>query len=165
VLISRATLDNNAITYCAFGVSDQMDPGIPTDPQDITVRVQYQRNNQVLNPWRNLAPIDGEYLIPLASETLASDWHQSTPSDEHLVQVELTNIVGNQTIRNFNIRADFYVTALTIDNSNITDMRADIFPTTAFIDRSNLNGMQFASTAYSFTTTKGKSFYVILSDN
>ena len=165
VLISRATLDSNAIPYFAFGVSDEMGPGLSTDPQDITVRVQYQRNNQVLNPWRNLAPIDGEYLIPLASETLSSDWHQSTPSDEHLIEVEVTDIVGNQTIRNFSFKADFYVPALTIDSSNITDLGADIFTTTAFSDRANLNDIQFASTAYTFTNTTGKSFYINLSDN
>lgn len=60
VLISRPTLDNNAIPYFAFGVNDQMELGIQTDPQDITVRVQYQRNNQVLNPWRNLTPVNGD---------------------------------------------------------------------------------------------------------
>ena len=142
-----------------------MGPGIPSDSQDITVRVQYQRNNQLLNPWRNLALVDGEYLIPLASETLSSDWHQSTPSDEHLIEVELTDIVGNQTIRNFSFRADFYVPVLTIDNSNISDLGADIFSTTVFTDRDDLNGMQFASTAYSFTNTTGKSFYINLSDD
>ena len=165
VLISRATLDSNAIPYFAFGVSDLMGPGIPTDPQDITVRVQYQRNNQLLNPWRNLALIDGEYLIPLASETLSSDWHQSIPSDEHLIEVEVTDIAGNQTIRNFSFRADFYVPALTIDNSNITDLGTDIFTTTDFADRATLNDIQFASTAYTFTNTTGKSFYINLSDN
>ena len=165
VLISRATLDSNAIPYFAFGVSDQMGPGVPTDPQDITVRVQYQRNNLVLNPWRNLTPVDGEYLIPLASETLSSEWHQSTPSDEHLIEVEVTDIIGNQTIRNFSFKADFYVPALTIDNSNITDLGTDIFSTTAFTDRDDLNDIQFASTAYTFTNTTGKSFYVNLSDD
>lgn len=165
VLINRATLDSNAIPYFAFGVSDQMGGGVSTDPQDITVRVQYQRNNQVLNPWRNLTPINGEYLIPLASETLSSDWHQSIPSDEHLIEVVVTDIVGNQTIRNFSFSADFYVPTLTIDNSNISDLGADIFSTTAFTDRDNLNDIQFASTAYTFTNTTGKSFYINLSDN
>ncbi|MDX2464870.1 MAG: hypothetical protein QNK31_10215 [Porticoccus sp.] len=165
VLISRATLDSNAIPYFAFGVSDEMGPGLSTDPQDITVRVQYRRNNLVLNPWRTLAPVNDEYMIPLAAETLSADWHQSTPSDEHLIEVEVTDIVGNQTIRNFSFRADFYVPVLTIDTSNITDLGADIFSTTAFIDRDNLNAMQFASTAYSFTNTTGKSFYMNLSDS
>lgn len=164
VLISRTTLDNNAIPYFAFGVSDQMELGISTDPQDLTVRVQYRRNNIVLNPWRSLAPIGDEYLIPLASETLSPDWHQSTPSDEHLIAVEVTDAAGNQTIRNFSFRADFYVPALTIDN-NITDLGAEIFSATAFIDRDDLNDMQFASTAYTFTNTTGKSFYINLSDD
>lgn len=164
VLISRATLDSNAIPYFAFGVSDLMGPGILADPQDITVRVQYRRNNQVLNPWRTLAPIDGEYLIPLASETLSADWHQSTPTDEHLIEVEATDIVGNQTIHTFRFKADFYAPALTIDSNDIVDLGANIFSSTAFTDRANLNGMQFASTAYSFTNTTGKSFYMSLSD-
>lgn len=164
VLISRPTLDSNNIPYFAFGVNDEMNAGVPTDPQDITVRVQYQRNNQVLNSWRKLALVNGEYLIPLAAETLSLNWHQSTPLDEHLIEVEVTDIVGNQTMRNFSFKADFYAPALTIDNSNISDLGADIFSTTAFTDRADLNDIQFASTAYAFTNTTGKSFYINLSD-
>jgi hypothetical protein len=165
VLINRLALDSNTIPYFAFDVSDQMGPGVATEPQDIQVRMQYQRNDQVLNPWHNLALVDGEYLIPLASETLSSDWHQSPPQDEHLIQVEVTDIAGNQTIRNFSFRADFYVPAFTIANENISDLGADIFSTTDFTDRVNLNSMQFASTAYTFTNTTGKAFYIGLSDD
>lgn len=165
VLINRQALDDNAIPYFGFDVSDQMGPGVATDPQDIRVRVQYQRNDQVLNPWHALAPVGDEYLIPLASEALSSGWLQSTPQDEHLVQVEVTDVAGNQTLSSFRFRAAFYVPAFTIDADNISDLGADIFSTAAFAERATLNGMQFASTAYNFTNTIGKAFYVSLNDD
>lgn len=165
VLINRQALDGNTIPYFAFGVSDQMGPGVEANPQDILVRVQYQRNDQVLNPWHDLAPVGGEYLIPLVSETLSSGWHQSTPQDEHLIQLEVTDVAGNQTLSSFRFRADFYVPAFTIDNDNISDLGANIFSTAAFAERAILNDMPFASTTYNFTNATGKAFYISLNDD
>ena len=165
VLISRQTLDSNTIPYFAFSVSDESLPGIPAQQDEITVRIQYRRNNQVLNPWHDLAPVNGEYLIPLASETLAANWHQSTPLDEHLIEVQAIDLAGNQATRSFTFKADFYAPELTIDSNMINDLGADIFSTTAFANREDLNNMQFVSTDYSFINTFGKPFYLNLSDN
>ena len=165
VPINREALDSNTIPYFAFSVSDQMGPGVVTESQDIQVRMRYQQNDQVLNPWHNLVLVGDEFLIPLASETLSSDWRQSTPLDEHLIQVEVTDIVGNQTIRSFSFYAEFYVPVFTVASENISDLGADIFSMTDFADRVNLNGMEFASTAYTFTNPTGNTFYIRLSDD
>ncbi|MDT8385045.1 MAG: hypothetical protein RRB22_11575 [Gammaproteobacteria bacterium] len=164
VLINRQDLDNNDIAYFGFGVSDQMTPTVATDPQDISVRVQYQRNDRVLNPWRPLTPVNGEYLVPLASETLAADWHQASALDEHRIEIEVTDLAGNQTRHHFTFRADFYVPATSMDNTMISDLGTDLFSTTDFAQRINLNNMPFASTAYQFTNTTGHAFYISVAD-
>lgn len=164
VLIDRQAMDSNGIAYFGFSVSDQMTPTVATDPQDITVRMQYQRNDLVLNPWRNLTPVNGEYLIPLASETLAADWHQASALDEHRIEIEVTDVAGNQLRHQFTFRADFYVPASSMDNATISDLGTAIFTTTDFSDRANLNNLPFASTAYQFTNTTGHAFYISLAD-
>jgi hypothetical protein len=165
VLIDRVSLDNNAIPYFAFAVSDLMAPGVNTNSQDIKVRMQYLRNDQVLNPWHDLVPVGGEYLIPLASETLSSNWHQSTPLDEHFIQIEVTDAAGNKTTREFSFRADFYVPTITIPGQDITDLGDNIFSSTDFANRANLNDMEFASTSYTFTNGTGGAVYLQASDN
>lgn len=164
VLIDRQAMDSNGIPYFGFSVSDQMTPTVATDPQDITVRVQYQRNDLVLNPWRNLTPVNGEYLIPIASETLAADWHQASALDEHRIEIEVTDLAGNQLQHQFTFRADFYVPVSSMDNTAISDLGTDIFTTTDFAERINLNNMAFASTAYQFTNTTGHAFFMSLAD-
>jgi hypothetical protein len=162
VLVDRTELDNNTIPYFGFTVSDQLAPGANTAPEDIRVRIQYERGGEILNPWRELDPVNGEYLIPLVSEMLAPNWHQATPGEQHVIRVEASDMAGNVTNLSFSFYADFYVPTFSIDN--VTDIGTDIFQGTAFADRATLNDTEFASTTYTFTNTVGKSFYLSVSD-
>lgn len=162
VLIDRTELANNTISYFGFTVSDQLGPSASTAPEDIRVRIQYERGGEILSPWRELAPVAGEYLIPLVSETLAPNWHQATPAEQHVIRVEASDLAGNVTHLSFSFRAEFYVPSFSIDN--VTDIGTDIFQGTAFADRATLNDNEFASTTYTFTNTAGKSFYLSLTD-
>jgi hypothetical protein len=158
VLIDRTELDSNTIPYFGFTVSDQMGPSATTAPDDIQVRIQYEREGVVLSPWRDLDPISGEYLVPLVSEMLAPNWHQATPAEQHVIRIEASDVAGNVTKLSFSFYADFYVPAFNIDT--VSDLGADLFTGTAFADRATLNDTEFASTAYTFTNTVGKSFYL-----
>lgn len=162
VLIDRTELDNNTIPYFGFTVSDQLGPSESTALEDIRVRIQYERGGEILSPWRALAPVGGEYLIPLVSETLASNWHQATPAEQHVIRVEASDVAGNVTNLSLSFRADFYVPSFNIDTIN--DLGTDIFLGTPFADRATLNDTEFASTSYTFTNNVGKSFYLSLSD-
>ncbi|NOX91879.1 MAG: hypothetical protein GXP18_05360, partial [Gammaproteobacteria bacterium] len=163
VLIDRQELNNNSIPYFAFSVSDQMGPDATTAPEDMQIRIQYERSGEIINPWQTITAINGEYLVPLVSEMLAPDWHQATPVDEHTVRVEVSDAAGNLSNLSFLFRADFYVPAFGMDT--ISDLGTDIFAGTAFTDRATLNNMAFASIAYTFTNTVGKSFYLSLADD
>jgi len=163
VLIDRLALNNSSIPYFAFSVLDQMGPDATTAPEDMQVRIQYERGGEILTPWRTITAINDEYLIPLVSEMLAPDWHRATPTDEHVIRVEASDAAGNLSNLSFLFRADFYVPAFNIDT--ISDLGADIFAGTPFTDRANLNGLAFASIAYTFTNTVGKSFYLSLADD
>lgn len=162
VQIGRSALNNNSIPYFAFSVTDQMGPDAITAPDAIQVRIQYERSGEIISPWRIITPINTEYLLPLVSEVLAPDWHQATPEDEHMIRVEVSDSAGNLSNLNFSFRTDFYVPIFSMDT--IDDLGAGIFLNTDFADRAMLNNMEFASTAYTFTNTVGKSFYLSLSD-
>ncbi len=164
VLIDRLELNDNSIPYFAFNVTDQMGPDTTTASEDMRVRIQYERSGEIINPWRTITTInDNEYLIPLVSEMLAPDWHQATPADEHMIRIEVSDSAGNLSNLSFLFRADFYVPVFSIDT--ISDLGTNIFADTVFTDRTNLNGLEFTSTAYTFTNTVGKSFYLSLADD
>ncbi len=166
--IERSALDNNLIPYFAFSVADEIISGIPTDVTDITVRVQYEKDGEILNPW-HLLPLPNtgsEYLIPLASETLSSEWHQATQLDTHSILVEVTDPAGNVTVKTFSFRTDFQVPALDSANIAITDPGTSTFTATAFQDRATLNGLQYESVAYqTLKNPVDKSIYIQPQDN
>ncbi len=165
-LLSRSALDADGIPYFAFSVSDDL-----PDAGDITVNMQYQHNDQILSAWHKLAPVGSEYLIPLASETLAADWHRASPLDQHIIDIEVIDPAGNRTGTRFSFYAEFYVPGLDISNDNgddsnrIDDLGADIFAATAFGDRASLNNREITTTSYTFRNTTGKAFYLSLSDD
>ena len=149
VSIIRQELDNNLIPYFSFTVSDELATSIPTDFSNIDIRIQYEKNKEILSPWHVLpAPAGNEYLIPLASETLALDWHQATQFETHTILLEVRDPAGNITSSSFSFRTDFYVPSLDINSLTVTDLGSSIFSTTVFDDRATLNDMQFDSVAY-----------------
>ncbi|WP_455218737.1 hypothetical protein, partial [Kaarinaea lacus] len=136
VPIIRQDLDNNLIPYFAFNVVDEKLAGVATDFQDLEVRIQYEKEGEILSPWRVLpVPAGNEYLIPLASETLALDWHQATPFETHTILVEVSDPAGNITSTSFSFRSDFYVPPLFTSNLIVSDLGTSLFSTTAFTDR------------------------------
>ncbi|MGD8567328.1 MAG: hypothetical protein PVJ39_04535, partial [Gammaproteobacteria bacterium] len=148
--VTRTDLDSNLIPYFAFGVFDDRNASDPTPFADLQVRMQYEKDGVVLSPWHALpVPDNGsEYLIPLASETLASNWHQASQDETHTIQLEVTDPAGNTTTTSFSFRTDFYVPALDTTNLATTDLSMDTFTSTAFADRASLNNLPFASTEY-----------------
>ena len=170
-LLDRFALNSAGIPYFAFAVSDDTATGVPTADGDIRVRMQYRHNDQVLSDWQPLTPVGGEYLVPLVSEVLGADWHRATPSDQHIIAIEVSDPAGNTTTTQFDFYTDVYVPAFDIANDNgdadnrIDDLPADIFDTTAFADRASLDDTAFSSIAYTFRNTTGKSFYLSLADD
>lgn len=150
VPIARAELDNNQIPYFAFSVSDEKSTANPTAFADLQVRIQYEKNGEILSPWHVLpVPASGtEYIIPLASETLAPQWHQASPLEAHNILLEVSDPAGNVTASNFYFRTDFYVPPLDISGMSVSDLGTDIFAATAFIDRASLDNRTFDSTAF-----------------
>lgn len=152
--IVRTQLDNNLIPYFAFSVSDLRTTTVPTAFAELQVRIQYEKNGTVLNPWHVLPlPASGnEYLIPLASETLSPTWHQATQDELHSIQVEVTDPAGNVTVSSFSFRTDFTVPPLDTSAMVVMDVNADTFTATVFADRATLNNLQFVSTVFETIT-------------
>jgi len=165
--MTRQALNDNAIPFFAFSVADLMGPDTATPPADITVRLQYQRNGNVLTDYRELPAVDNEYLVPLVSEVLAANWQQSAPLDTHQINIEVSDSVGNLSQTSFDFRTDIYVPTAFVNNPNIDvrDLTNNDINNTNFEDRAALNNLQFASNTYTFTNTTGKAFYINPTDN
>ena len=163
VPITPSDLDANGIVYFVFSATDPVVDDVASAAEDITVRMQYLRNGEVWADWRELSPVDGQYLVPLASETLHIDWHRATPLDQHQIAVQVEDGAANLASTTFSFTADFYVPEFTV--TDVEDLNQGLFPGTAFADRGNLHGMTFSSTAYTFTNDTGKSYYISLEDD
>jgi len=167
VPINRQALNNNTIPFFAFSVTDLMGPDATTAPEKITVRTQYEKNGEVVTDFRELAVVDNEYLVPLVSEALAPNWHQSAPLDNHQIKIEVSDSVGNLSQATFDFRADIYIPETFVTNTNIDvrDLINGVFGDTDFEDRATLNNREFPSSTYTFTNNTGKAFYINPSDN
>ena len=189
-VINRDTLNGNGIPYFAFTVSDLRDTGINALAQDLIVRMQYQRGDSVLNDWHPLPMptecqsaqgveiTNCEYLIPLISEVLdpeqnmISPWEQTTPSDPHIIRIEVADAANNVNTIEYRFKVDFFVPPICSDNTqcqageiSVTDLGAEMFApydSTGFENRSALmNGsFEFASTQYTFANPSSRAIYI-----
>jgi hypothetical protein len=163
IQISRQELDANLIPYFAFSVTDDISSGIVTDFADIRVRIQYEKDGEILNPWHVMpVPESGnEYLIPLASEILASDWHQATPLETHSILLEVSDQAGNVSTATFSFRADFQVPPLDSSGLILSNPGTAIFTATAFQDRATLNNREYEAVTYqAIRNPVDKSIYI-----
>lgn len=165
VPIKRDDLGASHIPFFAFRVSDPASNGAGSSVGALVVELQYEQNDQPRRAWRRLTAAESNngYLIPIASEVLAPDWHQTTPEDRHGLRVRVTDAAGNVTERLFTFRADVRVPSLAMESvESVGDAFFDDFN---FATRGDISGRTFAANAYTFTNTTGKSFYIMLSDD
>ena len=163
VALSRAALNAAAIPYFAFVATDPGVNGAATEAEALRVRMRYEQNGQVVADWRPLSPVGGEYLVPLATETLHSSWHRAVPEDEHGVRVEVTDRAGNRSEKRFVFRAGFAVPAMAADE--VRDLSRALFAETAFDDRAGLHDRDLDAVAYGFTNEADRAIYIQLEDD
>src|SRR3569833_2957661 len=107
VAVTRVALGSNNIPYFAFAANDPLSNGVGTAPEELRVRMQYEKNGQVVTPWRVLTPVDGQYLLPLATELLGNTWLRSAPGDTQALRVDVTDTAGNRTSTLFTFKVQF----------------------------------------------------------
>ncbi len=160
--ITRTSLETGEVPYFSFHVYDPIIDGISTATNALAVQVRYEKNGIAISDWRTLTRIGGEFLVPLASETLHSTWHQATPADEHAVHVKVQDKAGNIGEKRFVFKADFVVPEITVDQ--VDDLNLELFTNTPFSNRGALHEKDLAAVAYTFTNTAGKAIYIQPSD-
>jgi len=158
VAIIRASLAAAKIPYFSFQTHDPIVDGISTAQDALAVKVRYEKNGEVISDWRTLSAVGDEFLVPLASETLHSSWHQAAPDDEHIVRVNVLDKAGNVGEKLFVFKADFIVPELNVGQVN--ELSRELFTNTSFANRGTLHDLEFAAAAYSFTNTSDEAIYV-----
>lgn len=158
VAIIRASLAAAKIPYFSFQTHDPIVDGISTAQDALAVKVRYEKNGEVISDWRTLSAVGDEFLVPLASETLHSSWHQAAPDDEHIVRVNVLDKAGNVGEKLFVFKADFIVPELNIDQVN--DLSLALFTNTPFSNRGVLHDQGFAAVAYTLTNTADKAVFI-----
>ncbi len=163
VPLQAASLASNRIPYFSFVASDPLLNGVGTPEAELLVRMQYEKNNAVMAPWRMLSAVDGRYLLPLATETLHASWLNSTPNDIHALRVEVTDKAGNRVTTLFTFKIDFIVAPF--DVGAVSDAASGFFSNISFAERESVYGANIAVMEYQFINTTGKTFYVNLEDS
>ena len=102
--INRDALNTARIPFFAFHAYNTDRSGTPLD-EAVEVRFEYFIND-IFQTSATLQPINGEYLIPLSTETLVDHWHQTSPSDQHHIVATVTNQVGLSVQKSVDFRLD-----------------------------------------------------------
>ena len=160
---TRAALSDNNIPFFAFSASDPPSNGVNSPTQQLKVRIQYEKNGNVVVPWAALTPVNGEYLAPLATEVLSNAWLRSSPSDVHALRVAVEDLAGNITNSVFTFKVEFVVAPFTM--GTVTDTGSATFAGVSFDQRGNLYNTTLTAEEYAFTNTTGKSFYISPGDD
>lgn len=163
VAVTRVALGSNNIPYFAFAANDPLSSGVGTAPEELRVRMQYEKNGQVVTPWRALTPVDGQYLLPLATELLGDTWLRSAPGDTQALRVDVTDKAGNSASTLFTFKVQFVVAPFALSPTN--DAASALFANTPFAQRASLYSTTVTAVEYPFTNTTGKAFYLRPSDN
>ncbi len=158
VPITRASLEQGAVPYFSFKTHDPIVDGVSTASNALDVKMRYEKKNETaVSDWRTLSIVDGEYLIPLASETLDATWHQATPADEHMVRAQVIDKAGNVAEKLFVFKSAFVVPELVVDMDNLG---SQVFTNTNFTNRSELHDRNLAAIGYNFSNTGDEAVYV-----
>lgn len=160
VAITRVSLEQAQIPYFAFKTHDPAVDGVSTAADALDVKMRYEKNGDKALQWRSLTPVDGEYLVPLASESLDASWHQAVPGDEHVVRVKVNDKLGNSVEKLLQFKTSFVVVGIAFNGA--VKLNNQIFANTPFADRDSLHDMTFDAVEYSFTNGSDESVYISL---
>lgn len=158
---NAAALQINGIPYLGFIASDPSVNAVFTEKPDLEVQMQYSLGGTVRASWHSLATqVPGDYLIPLVTELLDPDWLTATPEDQHVIEIRVRDLAGNETTFSFTFRVDFVVPAMAPVAG--TDLPA--FSTT-FANRATLHNATIATTQYQYTNSTPHAHLIALSDD
>ncbi|MBI3772250.1 MAG: hypothetical protein HY272_06085 [Gammaproteobacteria bacterium] len=165
-LIARANLKASLIPYFAFKVNDPASFDVAGSvPDKISVSLQIEKDGVVMSPWVPLAMVNGEYLLPLATEKLYANWLKLTPNDVISLRVRAFDEAGNPSKEKlFTFKPNFVVPAFAQGAVMSSDKGSALFLGTAFTNRGGLHGVTFKDAEYSFTNMTGRPYYIRVQD-
>lgn len=155
---TRTALGDSNIPFFAFTASDPPSNGVNSPEDKLKVRFQYKKNGDVIVSWSDLTPMNGEYLLPLATEVLSNAWLSSVPSDNHTLRIEVEDLAGNITSAKFSFKVEFVVAPFSM--GDVTDTGDATFAGVSFDKRDSLFNVTIPAEEYALTNTTGKAFYI-----
>lgn len=171
-LIARDQLEGKKIPYFAFRVSDPTTNGVGSVANKIAVSLRIEKNGDEKAGGIALAAVNGEYLLPLATEKLYAEWLNSTPNDVIGLWVKAVDEVGNaSTEKLFIFKPDFVVPVSALSVVVVTDVGGDksavppkYFTSTPFDNRGSLHDWSFEAVDYTLRNNSGKSIFIGFTD-
>jgi len=164
--INRTSLVDNEIPFFAFKPVDPQDSGVASSFENLAVLFKYSKNGQVLTDWKKSEPVEGEYLFPVVTEALHPEWMKSTSYDEHVIDVRVKDIAGNEVQGRFSFKVDFHVGNINEVDFEVT--ATDVFQPydgAGFSERADLYNQSLSVASYNYTNDTNYAIYIKLSDS
>lgn len=161
--IARSNLKANLIPYFAFKVNDPTFFGVGSVPDKISVSLQIEKGGAVMSPWTPLTMVNGEYLLPLATEKLYATWLKLTPNDEIYLRVKAVDGAGNPSKEKlFTFKPNFVVPVNALRTIQVVDEIWSQFDSVGgdFGRRGELHGQSFVAVKYYLENSSGRDFYI-----
>ena len=164
--VNRESLDLHGIPYFAFKPEDHRVSGISTRIDMFVVQMKYSKNGQILNDWTRILPLESEYLVPLVTETLNTQWMKSNKNDVHVVDIKIIDEAGNEAENKFSFKVDFRVSDIVAEQLEVVS--TEFFQTydgLNFERRFELNDKAISFVNYKYRNSADYAKYIKVEDN
>ena len=160
---NKGNLVAEGIPYFAFNISDQPLGEFGTKISELQIEYRYLINDEQSLGWQSvsLPEESSELILPFVEEIYGKAWYQALPTDEHKLELRVTDTAGNIKTEEATFYAQFYVPEL-----NITiDIESDSIDKGDFDNRENYIGQEVVAVNYILDNSNSNESFKIRVDD
>ena len=156
---NKDNLVAEGIPYFAFNIGDQPLGEFGTKISELQIEYRYLLNDEQSMDWQSvsLPEESSELILPFVEEIYGKAWYQSIPTDEHKLELRVTDTAGNIKTEEATFYAQFYVPKINIS----IESDLDSISKGTFINRENYIGQEVVAVNYTLDNSNNNEIFKI----